>query len=89
MPVAPKSIRIQYSCQYRLTLLGSTSAKAAQRTLMKLTPDGVDRDFGGRLCDSEEELLLVHFRLLIAPGSVLASSITGAKNGVRVVTRAN
>ncbi len=56
---------------------------------MKLKPDSVDRYFGGGLCDGEEELLLVHFRLLVASGSVLTSSITGAKNGVRVVTRAN
>ncbi len=38
MPVAPKSIRIQASCQYLFTLLGSTGAKAARRMLMKLTP---------------------------------------------------
>jgi len=38
MPVAPKSVRIQSSCQYRFTLLGSTGTKAARRTLMKLTP---------------------------------------------------
>jgi len=37
-PVAPKSVRIQSSCQYLFTLLGSTGAKAAHRTLMKLTP---------------------------------------------------
>jgi hypothetical protein len=36
-PVAPKSVRIQSSCQYLFTLLGSTGAKAAHRTLMKLT----------------------------------------------------
>jgi len=36
--VAPKSVRIQSSCQYLFTLLGSTGAKAARRTLMKLTP---------------------------------------------------
>ncbi len=36
--VAPKSIRIQSSCQYHFTLLGSTGAKAAHRTLVKLTP---------------------------------------------------
>jgi len=29
-PVAPKSVRIQSSCQYLFTLLGSTGAKAAQ-----------------------------------------------------------
>ncbi len=38
MPVAPKSVRIQSSCQYLFTLLGSTGAKAAHRTLMILTP---------------------------------------------------
>jgi len=38
-PVAPKSIRIQSSCQYLFTLLGFTGAKAANRTLMKLTID--------------------------------------------------
>ncbi len=38
MPVDPKSIRIQSSCQYLFTLLGSSVAKAARRTLMKLTP---------------------------------------------------
>jgi len=37
-PVAPKSVRIQSSCQYLFTLLGSTGAKAACRTSMKLTP---------------------------------------------------
>jgi hypothetical protein len=37
-PVAPKSVRIQSSCQYLFTLLGSRSAKAVRRTLMKLTP---------------------------------------------------
>jgi len=36
-PVDPKSVRIQSSCQYHFTLLGSTGAKAALRTLMKLT----------------------------------------------------
>jgi len=40
-PVAPKSVRIQSSCQYLFTLLGSTGVKAARRMLMKLTP-GVD-----------------------------------------------
>jgi hypothetical protein len=35
--VAPKSVRIQSSCRYLFTLLGSTGAKAARRTLMKLT----------------------------------------------------
>jgi len=39
MPVAPKSVRIQSSCQYLFTLLGSTGAKAACGTLMKFTPD--------------------------------------------------
>ncbi len=38
MPVAPKSVRIQSSCQYLFTLLGSTSIKAVPRTLMKLSP---------------------------------------------------
>jgi len=37
-PVAPKSVRIQSSCQHLFTLLVSTGAKAARRTLMKLTP---------------------------------------------------
>jgi len=37
-PVAPKSLKIQSSCQYLLTLLGSTSVKAVRRTLMKLSP---------------------------------------------------
>ncbi len=37
-PIAPKSVKIQSSCQYLFTLLGSTGAKAALRTLMKLTP---------------------------------------------------
>jgi len=37
--VAPKSIRIQSSCQYLFMLLGSTGTKAARRALMKLTPD--------------------------------------------------
>jgi len=36
--VAPKSIRIQSSCQYLFTLLGSTCTKAARKMLMKLTP---------------------------------------------------
>ncbi len=36
-PVAPQSLRFQSSCQYLFTLLGSTGAKAARRTLMKLT----------------------------------------------------
>ena len=35
--VAPKRVRIQSSCQYLFMLLGSTVAKAARRTLMKLT----------------------------------------------------
>jgi hypothetical protein len=38
MPLVPKSVRIQSSCKYLFTLLGSTGAKAAHRTLMKLTP---------------------------------------------------
>jgi len=38
MPVAPKSVRLQSSCQYLFTLLGSTGAKAARRMLMKLKP---------------------------------------------------
>ena len=37
--VAPKSMRIQSSCQYLFTLLRSTGAKAARRMLVKLTPD--------------------------------------------------
>jgi len=37
-PVAPKSVRIQSSCQYLFTLLGSIGAKAARKTLMKLSP---------------------------------------------------
>jgi len=37
-PIAPKSVKIQSSCQYLFTLLGSIGAKAARRTLMKLTP---------------------------------------------------
>jgi len=40
-PKAPKIVRIQLSCQYLFTLLGSTGAKAALRTLMKLTPEVV------------------------------------------------
>ena len=39
-PVAPKSVRVQSSCQYLFTLLESTGAKAASRTLMKLTHCG-------------------------------------------------
>ncbi len=38
LPVTPKSVRIQSSCQYLFTLLGSTGAKTALRTLVKLTP---------------------------------------------------
>jgi len=40
--IAPKSVRIQSSCQYLFTLLGSTIVKAIvkSRTLMKLTPEG-------------------------------------------------
>jgi len=37
MCVAPKSARIQSSCQYCVTLLGSTRAKAAHKMLIKLT----------------------------------------------------
>ncbi len=37
-PVVPKSVRNQSSCLYLFTLLGSTGAKAARGTLMKLTP---------------------------------------------------
>jgi len=87
--IDPKSVNIQSRHQCLFALSGSVCAKAACKMLMKLKPDSVDRYFGGGLCDGEEELLLVHFRLLVASGSVLASSITGAKNGVRVVTRAN
>ncbi len=47
MPVAPKNVRIQSSCQYLFMLLGSTGAKAACGTLMKLTP-GIADD--GQLC---------------------------------------
>jgi len=36
--VAPKSVRIQSSCQYLFTLLGATIVKAVRRTLMKLSP---------------------------------------------------
>ena len=49
----------------------------------------MNRDFGGGLGDGEVELLLVHFRLLVTPGSVLTSSITGAKVRVKVETEAN
>ena len=44
----------------------------------------MNRDFGGGLGDGEVELLLVHFRLLVTPGSVLTSSVTGAKVGVNI-----
>jgi len=37
-PTAPQSIRTQSSCQYLFMLSGSAHAKAAHRTLMKLTP---------------------------------------------------
>jgi len=37
MRVAPKSIRIQSSCLYLFTLLGSLRAIAERSTLMKLT----------------------------------------------------
>jgi len=40
--VAPKSVQIQTSHQYLFMHLGSTGAKAAHRTLMKLTP-GIER----------------------------------------------
>jgi len=36
-PVAPKSVRIQSSCQYLFMLLGSSGTKAALRALMKLS----------------------------------------------------
>ncbi len=38
MPVAPKRVRIQSSCQCLFTLLGSTGVKAVRKTLVKLTP---------------------------------------------------
>ncbi len=38
-PVVPKSVKIQLSHKYLFTLSGSTGAKAACRTLMKLTPE--------------------------------------------------
>ncbi len=50
-PVAPKSVRIQSSCQYLFTLLGSTGAKAALRMLVKLTPD-LERTFVDRATKS-------------------------------------
>jgi len=37
-PAAPKSVRIQSSCQYLFTLLKSTSVKAARKMLVKLIP---------------------------------------------------
>jgi len=37
-PVAPQSVRTQSSCQYLFMLSGSARAKAARRTLLKLTP---------------------------------------------------
>ncbi len=40
--VDPESVRIQSNPQYLFTLLGSTCAKAARRTLVKLTPDDVE-----------------------------------------------
>jgi len=43
MHVDPESVRIQSNPQYLFTLLESTCAKAARRTLMKLTP-GRSRD---------------------------------------------
>ncbi len=39
MHADPESIKIQSSCQYLFTLLGSVSVKAVLRKLMKLTPD--------------------------------------------------
>ena len=45
MPVAPKSVRIQSSCQYLLTLLGSTRAKAEHSTLIKLTPGSISSTY--------------------------------------------
>ncbi len=41
MLVGPKSVRIQSRSQYLFTLLGSTCADTAHRTLMKLTPGRV------------------------------------------------
>ncbi len=38
MCVDPRSVRIQSNPQYLFTLLGSTCAKAARKTLMKSTP---------------------------------------------------
>jgi len=35
----PKSIKFQLSCHYLLTLFGSTSVKASQQMLAKLTPE--------------------------------------------------
>jgi len=35
-----ESVKIQLSCKYLLTVLGSMSVKAAHRKLMKLTPEG-------------------------------------------------
>ncbi len=40
--IIPKCIKIQLSHKYLFTLLGSTGAKAARRTLMKLTPDYIN-----------------------------------------------
>jgi hypothetical protein len=37
-PIGPKIVRIQSSCQYLFTLLGSSGAKAALWMLMKLSP---------------------------------------------------
>jgi len=39
----PKSVKIQLSCQYLFSLLGSVRIKAARKMLFKLTPGG----FGG------------------------------------------
>ena len=45
----------------------------------------MDRDFRGGLGDGKVELLLVHFRLLVTPGSVLTGSVTGAiKSGLKL-----
>jgi len=39
MRTDPESIKFQLSCQYLFTLLGSAHVKAAQKMLIKLTPD--------------------------------------------------
>ncbi len=46
MGVAPKSVRLQSSCQYIIMLLGSTRAKAVSKMLMKLTPFLYEHCFG-------------------------------------------